>query len=240
MRLKLVLLLFAPLMFLYSTAYSQIRLIAKTGVSITNYRSEFFFPSRFNTTPEMGITAGVGLDMPFSKRVQWLSLLAELNYEQRRFSTNLASSDMSLNYTSSLHYLEVPMLLKATASKSNFIGYVNIGPSISYAMLGTQKANFVYQGTPSITESAFNFERANKLDYAMNFGAGLGVKLGYGVLQVDARYKYGFNNLTSNYRFCTTYTHSENSWTEICMIFPDDQKSSILTFTLGYSMPLVR
>ncbi|WP_148041310.1 porin family protein [Rufibacter immobilis] len=129
-----------------------------------------------------------------------------------------------------LSYLEVPILLKATLQKTKWCTYLNAGPSLGYAMAGKSKSGDL--------KSDYNFSQSNRLELSLQGGAGFGVSLGSGTLLLDARYFFGLTHLVKEFDgpISIDIPGEEPFTTNVHL--DADQKSRVLSFTLGYAFPL--
>ncbi|MBC3539881.1 porin family protein [Rufibacter sediminis] len=234
---KTITLFFLSLAFTIGCATAQVTLIPKAGVTFSSYTFENFPEQREEETYKPGIVAGVALNLPFPK-LPWLSLQPEMNYLQKKhmyqtfttlpFAPEVEFSSMEQKKT--LSYLEVPILVKATRQKGNWSGYLNVGPSLGYALAGKSKSGD--------NESEYDFSRSNRLELSVQGGGGVGLTLGSGTLLLDARFSLGLTHLVKEFTGPITINiPGEEPWTPTIHL-DADQKSRVLSFTLGYAFPL--
>ncbi|RNI31241.1 porin family protein [Rufibacter latericius] len=216
-------------------ATAQVTLIPKAGVTFSSYTFERFPEQREEETYKPGIVAGVALNLPFMK-LPWLSIQPEINYLQKKhiyqtFATIPIGPEVEISFMEqkkTLSYLEVPVLVKATVQKGNWYGYVNAGPSVGYAIAGKFKMGD--------HESEYDFSQSNRLELSVQGGGGVGLTLGSGTLLLDARFSLGLTHLEKEYTGPINIP-GEEAWTPT-VHFDADQKSRVLSFTVGYAFPL--
>lgn len=150
-------------------------------------------------SPEIGLFAEFALS-------DQISLQPELQYTSRGFAIDLNTDatvagirlPIGAIARSRFHYVEMPVLFKASFGNEATKAYVVAGPSVGYAMSGNLKTSaralieFELVNTP-INLSAIDYQRL-----AFNGVVGLGVQhnLASGVSLVgDLRYTHGFSQL---------------------------------------------
>ncbi|WP_207435560.1 porin family protein [Sabulibacter ruber] len=218
-------------------AQAQATLIPKAGVSFTKYKSENTFGNKIREFTEFGLVGGVALNLPLS-RLPWLSVQPEILCLQKKYTSQAYTTftypfeaEVWFNKTSrTMHYVELPLLFKATKNFGQWQGNVHVGPALGYALAGKQTSGDV--------ESKHDFNNNNRLEVSAQAGVGVGRRVGIGTLQVDARYSLG---LTPLYKEQTlTLNMAPPSETPVLVEIPlkADQKSNVLRFTIGYAIPI--
>ncbi|KAA3439425.1 porin family protein [Rufibacter hautae] len=230
-------LLLLSLAFTLGCASAQVTLIPKAGVTFSSYTFERFPEQRNEETYNPGIVAGVALNLP-STKLPWLSIQPEINYLQKKhsyqtFATLPFYPEAEISFMEqkkTLSYLEVPILVKATLQNGKWYGYLNAGPSVSYAIAGKFETGD--------DKSEYNFSQSNRLEFSVQGGGGLGFTLGGGTLLLDARFSLGLTHLDKEYTGPITINiPGEEAWTPTIHL-DADQKSRVLSFTVGYAFPL--
>lgn len=125
----------------------------------------------------------------------------ELNYMQRgwRESGSSSSGSETVDYSRTLHYLELPFLMHIYFGSKTWRGFVNLGPQIGYCLSddlgkGTKQTTFVHQYA-SID---------NPFDWGIAGGLGFYCRTkNAGVYQFEARFNYSlgttFASKTTDY-----------------------------------------
>lgn len=183
----------------------------KVGVTLQGFQSD----EQSKASGRTGFTAGIGYSVAISGV---FSLQPELYFTQKggeyKFSgpvgdglTETTTLDIRLNY------LEIPMLAKATFGSDKFKYYVTLGPSISYALGGSNRFNDVYSFGPEVVDSysatgdiRFGSEPEvhDPEDLYVKHRLDIGAQLGGGAIlfkkvMIDVRYGMNFTKLESNY-----------------------------------------
>ncbi|RKS98153.1 porin family protein [Chryseobacterium defluvii] len=155
---------------------------------------------------KIGFHAGVLVNIPLSQK---FSLQPEVLYnelgarsvnsfsEVTTGSTTVKTQD---EYTSSLHYISVPLMLQMKPAK-NF--YIEAGPEFSYFLNGKNKGESTVATTTggvTTTQTASYSEDINK-DDIKKFNVGLGLGLGYDFTPnfgINARYVNSLTHIANN------------------------------------------
>jgi hypothetical protein len=199
--------LFVLLLTISKLAQAQVSIVPKAGVTFSSISEHSVFSNRSSLT---GFTAGVGLNYSLSGD-NFLSVQPELLYTQKGFAAE--GSFLVANFTGDyrLNYLELPLMVNVGFGSETFTFHLNAGPSIGYLLdgrikgrgsilgfLGTnynEKINFTDE--PSLTR--INDVEANRVEFGMNFGGGLGFNFGNNsTIFIDGRYNLGFTEFDRN------------------------------------------
>lgn len=134
-----------------------------------------------------------------------LSFQPELAFSQKGFSIRQEADaelfgialPVGVRVNSRFDYLETPLLLKGRFGNEKVQGFVMAGPALGYAVNGnlrTRSTGFleIQLLNTSIDLDAINYER---FEVSGVFGAGLSVDVGFGYLNLDARFQQGFTEL---------------------------------------------
>ncbi|AYN02376.1 porin family protein [Chryseobacterium sp. 3008163] len=155
---------------------------------------------------KIGFNAGVFVNIPLSEK---FALQPEVLYNQMgaksvvsdtEIITGATSVRTKTDFTTSLNYVSVPLMLQMKPSK-NF--YIEAGPEFSYFVDGKNKGEQTIATTTAgntVTQTQSSSESINK-DDIKKFNVGLGLGLGY----------YFTPNLGINARYVNSLTHIANN-----------------------------
>jgi hypothetical protein len=248
--MKKTLLLFAAA-FAFGAARAQVSVIPKVGLTLARQHFDqtpnTIFGKEYYKT-NCGLTAGVGFNVPLSKEKSLFFLQPELLYVQKGQRFEYANEFYKAKGKDVMNYLEVPVLAQVKFGTEQIKCFVAAGPSLAYALGGRYAFDGVTLGgiaggTSTHLEGRTVFRKApennisnnqymdpayfNRLDVGVQAGGGIGLAVGPGMLQLEARYGH---SLTSFYK-----GNTDNNSTA------DDQANfwnRTLAFTLGYAIPL--
>ena len=243
--MKKTFLLLAILFAFGAAGYAQVSVIPKAGLTFSTIglpnNSGFVF-EKDDVMSLSGFVAGIGFDLPIAGD-GFFSVQPELLYIQKGYKVEAAGDQGTLELTDSYNYLEVPVLAKINFGSERVKLYVNAGPSFAYALNGrfTQNVSLgplsfsdegknIFKEEPdnSIGDDAYLSPKYyNRVDVGVQFGGGLGLKVGPGAVLLDARYGMGLTNFFKGNR--------DNSTAD------DDRanvQNRVFAFTLGYAIPL--
>lgn len=115
----------------------------------------------------------------------------ELNYLQRGWREQ--NSELGIDYTRRLHYIELPFLTHIYFGKKLCRGFINLGPEIGYCFReqtsGTQN--------PLANKQYANID--NRFDWGVAGGLGLAFRTPKaGLYQLEARFNYGLGTIFSS------------------------------------------
>lgn len=215
--MKQFLLLLGGGLLVASTAHAQFGL--RVGGSLSKLHTTTGTNLYSNSDARLGYQVGVTYRVPL---INWLSVVPEVQYSDERTTlseVSFAIADIGFEAESRLrlHYLNVPILLRATLGPV----YVEAGPQASLLLGGRQ--------TGTITTSGWGFtgttqpldqpvtERNQRFDVGPCLGIGVNLPAGLG-LNVRA------------YRGLTTLNHERN-------IFDGDHQRQSLQASLTYQLP---
>ncbi len=173
----------------------------------------------------MGFVGGLGLNLPISSD-GFISIQPELLYIQK----GIKYKDDNIEIKSYSNYLELPLLLKVNFGSEAVKAYVNGGPSFAYLLNGKLKSGDkdvkVKYGDKNDLLSdpiTLNKDDYNRFDIGLQFGGGIGVQAGPGVLGLDVRYGLGLTNYLND----EDASDSENK-----------SKNRVIQLALQYAIPL--
>ena len=142
-----------------------------------------------------GLVANIGVNEIFSIQPEILFSQKGLKYE-----------DDGDSFATQMNYLEIPVLGKFMFGSDDINFFINAGPYAAYMMGGKHMAEF--GGDDLSTEIDFDYpdqhplfpnnnrEKPNRMDFGLAVGAGLGINAGPGTFNLEARYGFGFNDIT--------------------------------------------
>jgi len=225
----------------------QITIMPKLGTDIY-YMTTPKSVQGMSQKPAAGFTGGAAIDIKIHK---WFSIQTEFLYITKGYSSTYTFTDSSGNKNGSqtdkytFSYIQIPILAKANYSKGNFKMYATGGASFDYGIGGSCKisqSGYSLSGIPSSGKTYFEnypssytangfiqyFTKSsfNRSDISLQFGGGIGYKVGIGTITFDARYGLGLINFykkaVDNYYQSTDLT----------------SKYRMLSLTVGYAIPL--
>jgi hypothetical protein len=216
-----------------TAAQAQLTIIPKVGATFSNVALKEEMEGQKSIT---GLTLGAGFNYALSSD-GFFSIQPEILYTQKGFRTETFKTDETKNRDYQLNYLEIPVLAKISFGGETFKGYLNAGPSLGYGLGGKYLKKDIKSGVTKTEESSIIFDKEpegyegkdmyldNQLDFGLQFGGGLGVKLGPGSVLLDLRYGMGMTNLLD-----PTPNQAAS----------DSHKSQnrVMAVTIGYAIPL--
>jgi hypothetical protein len=230
-----------------SATAQRITIMPKAGADIY-YMNRASDISNMNQKPAAGFTGGAAVDINLHR---WFSIQSELLYITKGYSVNQTYKDAEGNIINVLpqkytfSYLQIPVLAKASYNKGNLKLYGLGGASFDYGFGGIYSVSF--DNTPgsgstsgnyplgkvvgqSNTESTLYFPTSslNRMDITLQFGGGIGYKVGPGAIIFDARCGIGLTN----------FVKSSPTTTSGTTVSDLTSKSRTLSFTIGYAIPL--
>lgn len=155
----------------------------------------------------LGFQAGASADLPLYFISKKLTLHGDLMFQQKRFELTLDANrgtadgeTLTNSFTGieSQSWISFPITIEYELLNSKkFHPYVALGAGVDY-MIGTKiTANRTREDQSSIEERSFNPDR-NKLNITAIAAAGIKIPIGGGFIVGEARYAYGFSDITSN------------------------------------------
>jgi hypothetical protein len=88
-----------------------------------------------------------------------------------------------------LNHFEVPILVKYKFGTDMIGAFVAAGPSFGYSLSGKADGEKIEDD---------EWDDYNRFEIGANFGAGVGIKMGAGMVFLDARYLLGLSNIADN------------------------------------------
>jgi hypothetical protein len=173
--------IFSLCFLIFTTAEAQPKFGVRAGVNISNQE---FKQGDITIEPKtkFGLDLGIVSEFPLGKVV---SFSPELHWLQKGFTIeDFEFNGLVLNGTSTLNYLELPLLVKFNFGESAKF-FVMGGPSFGYLLSDNTKddeGNEIDLG-----------DRSN-IELGAHFGAGIGV----GPVVIDVRYLLGITNLAKD------------------------------------------
>lgn len=217
-------------------AFAQTSVMPKFG--LTSHRMELTKSwESYNPTYNSGWVGGVAFNSPVTNV---LSFQPELLLIKKGYGVDESDGNVHIAKNVSFNQIEVPLMFKYTLSASIFRFFFNFGPSVGYYLDGkysetrstdtrSREGSFQFRDGEMIRRGDSNFfaERVavNRFDFGLQFGGGLGLKLGAGTLLFEARYGHGLTNL-----------YQEQSG-----LFSGREASGqnrVFAYTVGYAIPV--
>lgn len=177
-----------------------------------------------------GFAGGVSVEYPFTVN---LSLQPELLYVSKGQNGGIATSSVAIDFTSSLGYIEIPILAKLTmATRSSFRPCFFVGPSIGINIGADLDIEGEYLSTGEhFTGSADYSDVVNRTELGFVFGLGFGYAAGPGVVTLDGRFNLG---LTKVYKGGTVMREIDGE--EITeTVYEGESKNIGFALLLGYA-----
>lgn len=173
-------------------AHPEIYLGAQGGViaSMTNFSPVVAGTDNVTGTAVIGGDAGLVFRY---NRHKYCGLQVELNYMHRGWRETIDS--LSVHYTRSLHYIELPFLFHLYFGGRTHRAFINAGPQIGWCIADKQK------GTqhPAYTQQYTPIDR--RFDYGIAAGLGYMARTASaGTFQLEARFNYSLSNLFNNHK----------------------------------------
>ena len=221
---------------------AQVSVVPKAGVSLGSYAYRAHTKEdRKYRGPSAGLAAGVGFNIPL-RGSNWFSVQPELVYIQKGDRYDNRAQGVGVRFGNTYNFLELPVMAKVTFGNERLKVYLNAGPSFGYALGG----RYIIEG-----EGVYPFSRSGPIRFARKplavpsndpvsyyepkyhrafevaaqFGGGVGIQAGPGVVQFDARYGMGITSLN---RESNEPTRRQTA----------DGRSRTFALTLGYAVPL--
>ena len=207
------------------TAQAQVSIIPKAGLTISNVAFKEEEEGQKSTT---GFLVGAGFNFPLSED-GFFSIQPELLYIQKGFGGESTNNGINSKTDNHFNYLELPLLAKISFGSETVKGYVNAGPSIGYALNGKLSSGgisvaYKFGKEPSNYNGSDIYVDANRLDFGLQFGGGVGFQVGPGSLLLDLRYGYGLTHLLKEQ---TGQQSGDNK-----------SQNRVIAISLGYAIPL--
>ncbi len=201
---KYTLVLFALL--ISTISFGQIGVGAKAGLSISDAQADLYVDV-INDSPKAFTSFLVGgfAEIPISNT---FSFQPELQFIRRGFTINEGTSFNVFNVdipvggkaTTSINYIEAPLLAKAKYGngKTNFYGLV--GPSIGYATTAKirPKVTLLIDFNLPEVDLDLSDDIYNRTEIAGVIGAGVEHNIQTGKLFADLRYNHSFTNIIND------------------------------------------
>ncbi len=125
----------------FVTGFSQVTLIPKAGLTVSDYKMG---ENQENIKNIIGFTGGVAVNLFIS---DLLSIQPEINYIQKGASVDFSNVFDGIRevrkWDVTVNYLEIPLLARFTFYNELGMLYLSAGPNFSYAMGG--KTSFTYR-----------------------------------------------------------------------------------------------
>jgi hypothetical protein len=198
--MKNVTALFIMNLVLATSLYAQVKFLAKAGVSWSsvsfNEDINEQFVGNFDYGSKAGLIFGIATEIPLG--CDKFSLQPELLFHQKGYTSKYADSEVSSSYTTTLNYLEVPILARVNFGKF----YAATGTYVGFGVGGNYTGTDTYMGITQEHEGNVKFgaepdnyagsnQYINAVDFGVQFGAGVKVS----VVVIDLRFGLGLTDL---------------------------------------------
>jgi hypothetical protein len=142
-----------------------------------------------STKPRIGLTGSLVADIPLSNRV---SLLPELGYLQRGFRQEIPYTGLGTPGTvnTELDYVESAILSRFHIGHGKVQPHFLAGGTFGYLLDFSQYSQSAQQGNGSLM-----ITDQDRWNIGLCGGAGLAIKVGTGMVFLDARYDYGLTGM---------------------------------------------
>lgn len=147
---------------------------------------------------------------------KWIGFQGEFNVTQRGYNRPYRSTSDTSQLRRVNNYVELPIFLQLHINLAGVYLHVNAGCYAAYMISAKQGVDT--SGSMILTNYQFNILRDNRFDYGLVGGAGIGHEFRWGVIQVEARFSYGYADL---YKY--TYTG-----------MPEESKAIVQNVSLSY------
>ena len=198
--------LIAMAMMASTFVFGQFNLGLKTGISISDAQTELYIDAASRTPKSytsflVGATSEIQINRHFS-------FVPELQYVRRGFTINEGASfevngfdiPIGAKATTSINYIETPLLAKAKIGNgiTNFYGVV--GPSIGYATSAKIQSKVTLLIDFNLPEVNLNLNNDiyNRTEFSGVIGAGVEHNVKAGKLFADVRYSRSFTNIIND------------------------------------------
>ncbi|MDF1695045.1 MAG: porin family protein [Saprospiraceae bacterium] len=213
--------------FASTLSFAQVNIGIKGGLNFSDARADVFIDA-VNNAPSTytSFVYGAVAEVQVSKG---LSFQPELLFTQKGFtvdegtSLNVLGLDIPVGAraTTSINYIETPLLAKLKLGTGNVNFYGIAGPSLGYATSATIQPKVTLLIDFNLPEVNVDLSDNiyNRTDISGILGAGAEYKTGTGKLFTDLRYQHSFSNIISDpiadisvknsgYQFSAGYIHS--------------------------------
>ena len=222
------------------STYAQITVIPKIGISASRFNtSEIVDQNNSSNSIKInavsGFTIGAGVQLPITKNGRF-SVQPELLFIQKGFETDGSEDGDKFTNTQTHNYLELPLLARVNFGKNKIRSFVILGPSASYMLGGKYKSEIEgfdsFEGKIRFGEEPSNYSgddlyyadgEARRFDIGLQVGGGVGMNVGPGLLQLEARYGFGFVEFLDDAQVAVENLNTQNR---------------TFTLSLGYAIPL--
>ena len=182
---------------------AQVEIGLKSGANFARVSSNSFLDligTDFQMSP--GFTGGVFAEIGMGNG---FSFQPEINYIQKGFAIRegvdirIFNLDIPISgsFTTQIHQIDMPLLLKYSVGNEKFRAYVEAGPVAGYAMGGRAIARANVIIPVKLYDQAINLDNVyyNRFEIAGRVGAGIAAKAGIGTFHLGAAYQHGFNEV---------------------------------------------
>lgn len=185
---------------------AQFGLGVKAGLASNDVHANVYIDA-VNNAPK-GYTAGIyGItaEMPIHSNISIVSELLKTNKgfvidESTTFDLAGINIPVGGRVTTSINYVETPLLLKGIIGNSGIQGYGLVGPSLGYATsakLQPTATLLIDYNLPEV-DIDLSSEMYNRWDISAVVGAGAQIEVGQGKIFADLRYQLGLRDMVNS------------------------------------------
>jgi hypothetical protein len=187
---KILFTVFLAVVILSSAAFAQFSIGPRFGINMASISDDPDYQSGVDQSNHLGLLFGAAAEIRISSPIY-----AEIQLLYIQKGEELAGEDQLGRQAEQIltaNYLEIPILIKAKFHTGAVSPYVFLGPNIG--LLLSANSEFTVQGQTEDTDIKDNL---TSIDFALDFGAGLGIPVSPSVsLVFDARYSLGLSDIS--------------------------------------------
>ncbi len=145
----------------------------------------------FDISFKNGFVGGAGLDVSFGNP---LSIEPSVLFSSKGFTSTLKGESKSSVWTTSLSYVEMPILFKVTPQSLAVKPMFYVGPTFAIELSEDVEVE-TYEGDAVDMGEVVNKDVYNNFDIGIAAGAGLVIPGNYGGFMIDFRYTFGLSDI---------------------------------------------
>ncbi|MCB0638856.1 MAG: PorT family protein [Lewinella sp.] len=150
---------------------------------------------RYRSTPNLGITV-------------------ELGYDRRGWSEQADS--LITHYLREIDYLELGFFTNIAIGRGRFQPVIMLGPYASYPLSETET---IPANWDPARQDYYQQPLPKRMQYGLHGGLGFSFNFGPAVLQLDARYRYGYNGIFAAGEYSLTFSQSQSITAQATIFF---------------------
>lgn len=184
------------LLLVCTLSFAQVDIGLKGGFHVSQVLFEPGIGLNFDFLP--GIETGLAVKVSANPNV---ALQAEVNFSQKGWTENFvrASDDFAIinlerTQTYRYNYIQVPVLTHIYVGGNRIKVFLNLGPHFAL-LLGADSSRTADAQETDIASFTYDSGTSVNFEYGVTAGAGLNVKVGKGIFQLEGRLTQGLNNV---------------------------------------------